>query len=142
MTHLRNPILRLPLMTAIHDSCPRPPFATHCFATTLSCDPTTDGQTVSTPQRHLPSIPTLTLIKKFGTFSTAWPPPLATAHHHVHHLQRPFLTLPLAYPLLQRPLPPPPPPPLSGPLPTSPPLSHPLPLPSFPLYGNMSLQFQ
>ena len=34
-----------------------------------------------TPQRHLPSIPT----KKFGTYSLAWPPPLATTHHHVHH---------------------------------------------------------
>ena len=75
-------------MTPIRNSRLRPTFTTHCFMTTLSCDPTTDGRTVSTPQRHLHSVPTLTLIQKkvFGTFSTAWPPPLATAHHHVHHL--------------------------------------------------------
>ena len=50
-----------------------------------SCDSTTDGRTVLRPQRHLPSITTLTLIIIFGTFSLAWPPPLATAHHHIHH---------------------------------------------------------
>ena len=60
-----------PHATPIRDLCSR--------------DSTTDGQTVLTPQRHLPSIPTLTLVKKFGTFSLAWPPPLATTHHHVHH---------------------------------------------------------
>ena len=85
-THLRDPFLRLPLMTPIRDSCLQPPFATHCFMTTPSCDPITDGQTVSTPQRHLPSIPTLTLIIFFGTFPTTWPPPLATGHHHIHYL--------------------------------------------------------
>ena len=105
------------------------------------CDSTTDGQTVLTPQRHLPSIPTLTL-KKIkikiwnllpGLASTSsycppsCPPPLVAFC---------LLTRPLAHHLLQRP-----PPPLPGPLPTSPPLSPPLPLPPFPQYGNMSLQF-
>ena len=42
-----------------------------------------------TPQCHLPSVPTLTLLQKyiyiyFGTYSLAWPPPLATTHHHVN----------------------------------------------------------
>ena len=50
-----------------------------------SCDSTTDGRTVLTPQRHLPSVTTLTLLKSFRTFSLAWPLPLATTHHHVHH---------------------------------------------------------
>ena len=45
----------------------------------------TDRRTVLTPQCHLPSIPTLTLIKKFGTFSLAWPLPLPTTRHHAHH---------------------------------------------------------
>ena len=52
----------------------------------LLCDPTTDGWTVLTPQHHLPSIPTPTLTKKFGTFSLAWPLPLSTTYHHVHYL--------------------------------------------------------
>ena len=65
---------------------------------------------MSTPQRHLPSIPTLTLKNNFfGTFSLAWPPHLATSHHHVCPpplVSLCLLTLPLAHPLLQRPLPP------------------------------------
>ena len=85
MTPTHDPILQLPLATPLRDSCLRPPFAAHCFMTTPSCDPNTDGWTVSTPQHHLPSVPTLTLIKNFGTFSTAWHPPQATAHHQVHH---------------------------------------------------------
>ena len=36
---------------------------TLCFTTTPSCNHTTDGRTVSTPQRHLPTFPTLTLKK-------------------------------------------------------------------------------
>ena len=110
VTHLRDPILQLPLATPIRDSSLRPPFTTCCFATP-SCDPTTDRRTVSTPQRHLPSVPTLTL-KKFWNlvyclaFTSSYcpppcPPPLVALC---------LLTLPLAHPLLQRPLPPPPPP--------------------------------
>ena len=84
-----------------HDSRSRlpitPPTTTRYFLSRLpSYDSTTDGRTVLTPQRHLPSVPTLTLLKNFGTYSLAWPPPLATTHHHVH------------------PPPPPPPPPPSG----------------------------
>ena len=44
-----TPFLRLTLTTPFHDSCSQPPFATRCFMTTPLCDPTTDGQTVSTP---------------------------------------------------------------------------------------------
>ena len=66
-------------MTPFCDSHSQLPFVTRCFATTLSCGPTTDGQTVSTPKHHLPSIPNLTLIKHFGTFSTTWPHPLVTS---------------------------------------------------------------
>ena len=65
---------------------------------------------MSTPQCHLPSVPTLTLIKKIWTLlyclaSTSsycpppCPPPLVALC---------LPTLPLAHPLLQRPLPPPP----------------------------------
>ena len=93
----RDSHLRLMFCDSTHDSHLRLTFATSLatpvrdsrsrlfFTTSPSCDSTTDRQTVSTPQHHLPSVPTLTLIiKKFGTFSLAWPPPLATAHHHVH----------------------------------------------------------
>ena len=79
---------------------------THCFAATLLCDPTTDGQTVPTHQRHLPSIPTLTLIKIWNLLyclaSTSsycppsCPPPLVALC---------LLTHPPAHYLLQRPLP-------------------------------------
>ena len=66
---------------------------------------------MSTPQRHVPSVPTLTQIKKIWNLlyclaSTSsycpppCPPPLVALC---------LLTLPLAHPLLQRPLPPPPP---------------------------------
>ena len=83
-THIRDPHFATTLTTHICDSRLRLTFVT-VVATSPSCDSTTDRWTVSTPQRHLPSVPTLTLTKKFGTFSLAWPPPLATAHHHVHH---------------------------------------------------------
>ena len=100
-THIRDPLSRLtfttPLATPLHDSRSRPhlrlSFATpdrapNCDSLFLSrlpsYDSTTDGRTVLTPQRHLPSVPTLTLIKKFGTYSLACPPPLAPTHHHVH----------------------------------------------------------
>ena len=78
------------------------------FMTTLSCDPTTDRWTVSTPQRHLLSIPTLTLTKicfwnllySLASISSYCPPscspPLVALC---------LLTLPLAHHLLQRPLP-------------------------------------
>ena len=127
-THFRDSILKLPFVT---------PFATHCFATNLSCDSTTDGRTVSTPQHHLPIIPTLTLKTFLGTIlyslaspSSYYPPPCPPPLVDLC-----LLTLPLAHPLLHRPLPP-----LPGPLTPSPHLSPPLPLPPFPLYGNMSLQ--
>ena len=85
-----------------------PPTATRSFLLQLpSCVPTTDGRTVLTPQRHLPSVPTLTLTKNiFGTFSLAWPLPLATTYHHVHYMALCLLTHPLAHYLLKRPLPP------------------------------------
>ena len=51
----RDSRLRLPIM---------PPTATRYFFRDFpSCDSTTDGRTVLTPQRHLPNVPTLTLIK-------------------------------------------------------------------------------
>ena len=92
-THVRNStsdshsrlMFATPLATHIRDSRSRPQSRLAVSATSLSCNSTTDRRTVSTPQRHLPSVPTLTLIKEFGTFSLAWPPPIATAHHHVHH---------------------------------------------------------
>ena len=79
-THIRDPLSRLTfattLTTPLHDSHSRPhsrlSFATpdrapnrdSLFLSRLpSCDSTTDGRTVLTPQRHLPSVPTLTLIK-------------------------------------------------------------------------------
>ena len=77
-----------------------------------TCDSTTDGRTVLSPHRHLPSVPTLTLKKTIfwnllpGLASTSsyyppsCPPPLVTLC---------LLTHPLAHYLLQRPLPPPPP---------------------------------
>ena len=62
-THLRDSIsqtcLRLMLMTPFRDSHSQLQFMTCCSTTSPSCDPTTDGQTVSTPQRHLPIVPTL-----------------------------------------------------------------------------------
>ena len=85
-----------------------PPTATRYFCCDFpSCDSTTDGRTVLTPQCHLPSVPTLTLIKNWnllpGLASTSsyyppsCPPPLVALC---------LLTHPLAHYLLQRPLPP------------------------------------
>ena len=63
---------RLPFTTRVRDHtrdsrsrCPIAlPTVTRYFLSRLpSCDSTTDGQTVLTPQCHLPSVPTLTLIK-------------------------------------------------------------------------------
>ena len=104
---------RLPFATPISDSRPRlpiaPPTATHYFLSRLpSCDSTTDGRTVLTPQRHLPSVPTLTLTKKFWNllpglaspssyYPSSCPPPLMALC---------LLTHPLSPYLLQRPLPP------------------------------------
>ena len=94
--HTRDSRSRLPIVL---------PTATRYFLSRLpSCDSTTDGRTVLTPQRHLPSVTTLTLItKKFGTYSLAWPPPLATTHHHVHP-PPPVALCPLTCPLAQHPL--------------------------------------
>ena len=117
----------------------RAPTATCYFLSRLlSCDSSTDGRTVLTPQHHLPSVPTLTLTKTFwnllpglastpSSYPPSCPPPLVALC-----LQTP----PLSPSLLQRPLPP-----LPGPLPTSKPLLPPLPLPPSLLYGNMSLMF-
>ena len=137
-THIHDPISRLPFVTWNRESRMWVANVTRYFLSRLpSCDSTTDGRTVLTPQCHLPSIPTLTLKKIWnllpGLASTSTyyppscpPPPVALCP----------LTRPLAQHPLQRPrhL-------LPGPLPTSPHLSHPLNLPLFPLYGNMSLMF-
>ena len=124
-THFRDSRSRLVFATPISDSCSRlhlrlptaPPTATRYFLSQLSlCDSPTDGRTVLTPQRHLPSVPTLTLINKFwnllpGLASTSsyypssCPPPLMALC---------LLTPPLSPYLLQRPLPPLPPPPCQG----------------------------
>ena len=139
-----RPHYATPLVTPIRDSRSRlpiaPPTATHYFLSQLpSCDSTTDRRTVSTPQRHLPSVPTLTLLKTFflepspglasnsSYYPPSCPPPLVALG---------LLTHPLAHYLLQRPLPL-----LPGLLPTSPPLLPPLSLPPFLLYGNMSLMY-
>ena len=110
VTHVRDSIrdyhLRLtfatPLMTPIRDSRSR--------------NYTAEGRTVLTPQRHLPSVPTLTQ-KNFGTYSQAWPPPLATTHHHVHHPQWPCVPV---MPFVS-----PPPPAASTPPPCQAPCQHP-----------------
>ena len=145
-SHLQPPS-RLPFATRVRDH-PRnshsrlpiaPPAATRSFLLrSPPCNFTTDGWTVFTPQRHLPSFPTLTQKNSFwnllpGLASTSScyppscpPPPVALCP----------LTRPLAQPPLQRPLHL-----LPGPMPPSPHLLHPLNLPLFPLYGNMSLMF-
>ena len=98
-------------MTPFHNSHPQPPFTPHFFVTTLSCDPTTDGQTVSIPLHPLPSIPTLTLklffwnllsclASSFSYCPPPCPPPLVALC---------LLTLPLAYPCSRGLYPPPPP---------------------------------
>ena len=63
------PSSQLTFATSFCNSCLRPPFATHCFATNPSCESTTDRQTVSTPHHHLPSVPTLTLTNFFKELS-------------------------------------------------------------------------
>ena len=100
--------------------------------TNPSCNSTTDGRTVSTPQHHLPSIPALNPNKKFkGIFSTAWPRPLVTTPPPL--CPPPLVDLcPLTPPLpYQSPLPP-----MPGPLTLSPHLSPPLLLPPFPCMGT------
>ena len=79
-THIRDHVSRLTFMTHVCDSHLRLPLATHVrdstrdsrsrhqlrlalFVATPVVRLPTDGQTVLTPQRHLPSVPTLTLIK-------------------------------------------------------------------------------
>ena len=88
-THFRDSLSRLPFATPFRNPHSRltftTPFSRLTFATTLathvrdsrsrptprfaiflsrlpSCNSTTDGRTVLTPQRHLPSVPTLTLL--------------------------------------------------------------------------------
>ena len=52
------------LATLVRDSRSRSQPRLAIFLSRLpSCDSTTDGRTVLTPQRHLPSVPTLTLLK-------------------------------------------------------------------------------
>ena len=115
----------------------KPPFVTCCFTTGLSCDSTTDRQTVSTPQRHLPSIPTLTLIKNFEPSLlpgiTLWliPTNMSTTPSGVVSPDTPS-----GSPLLQRPLPPP-----ARPLTPSPHLSPPLLLLHSPCLGTCHCSF-
>ena len=105
-THFCDSRSRLAFVTPFHDSNLRPPFATHCFATNLSCDSTTERRTVFTPQRHLPRIQTLTLIKTNNSIlrnhphclaspSSCYPPPCPPPLVDLC-----LLTLPLAHPLL------------------------------------------
>ena len=96
-THIHDPLSRLTfattLATPLHDSRSRPhsrlSFATpdrapnhdSLFLSRLPlCDPTTDGRTVLTPQRHLPSVPTLTL-KKLKIKIFLEPTPWLALHH-------------------------------------------------------------
>ena len=174
MTHIRDPLLRLPFATHLRDSHSRLLFSRLPFATTLatplhdsrprphsrllfatpdrtpnrdslflsrllSCDSTTDGRTVLTPQRHLPSVPTLTLPNFF--FWNLLPGLASTTSYHPPSCPHPPvalcpLTRLLAPPPLQRPLHL-----LPGPRPPSPPLSHPLNHPLSPLSGSMSMMF-
>ena len=120
-----------PLATHISDSNQRI-HSRHAFATPdrtpnpdslfllrlPSCDSPTDGWTVLTPQRHLPSIPTLTLPKKIN-FWNLLPGLASTPRYYPPSCPPPLMALCLLTPplppyLLQRPLPP-----LPGPLPTS-----------------------
>ena len=152
-THIRDSISRLPFATPFRDSRSRPHsrllFATPDRAPTRdslllsrlpSCDSPTDGRTVLTPQRHLPSVPTLTLIKKNNFWNLLPGLPSTTSSHPPSCPQPPVALCPLTHLLaphpLQRPLNL-----LPGPPPTSPPLSHPLNHPLFPLFGSMSLMF-
>ena len=65
-THVRDSTSdsrsRLTFATPDHDSRLRPQSRLTISVTSPSRDSTTDGRTVLTPQRHLPSVPTLTLI--------------------------------------------------------------------------------
>ena len=135
-THNRIPISRLTFATPLHDSRSRPhsrlSFATPDRAPNRdslfllqppSCDPNTDGRTVLTPQHHLPSVPTLILIKNY--FWNLLPGlPSTTSSHPPSCPHPPVALCPLTHLLaphpLQRPLHL-----LPGPLPTSTPLSHP-----------------
>ena len=96
--HTRDSRSRLPIAL---------PTATRYFLSRLpSCDSTTDGRTVLTPQRHLPSVPTLTLLKKIwnllpGLTSTTSSHPPSCPHPPVALCP---LTRLLAPPPLQRPL--------------------------------------
>ena len=122
MTHFRNSRSRLPLATRIRDSTSDShlrlpimhPTVTRYFLSQLPlCDSTTDGRTVLTPQRHLPSVPTLTLHKKLGVYFWNLLPGLAsTSSYYPPSCPPPLVTLcllthPLAHYLLQSPLPPP-----------------------------------
>ena len=110
---------------------------THCFVTNPSCNSTTDRRTVSTPQRHLPSVPTLTLTHFFMELSLPGPTLellLTTMSTTPSGLVSPDTPSGLApAPEASTPMP--------GHLTSSPHLSPPLLLPPFPLYGNMSLQY-
>ena len=66
-THFRDSFLTTRIRNHTCDSRSRlpiaPPTATCYFLSRLpSCDSTTDRRTVLTPQRHLPSVPTLSLL--------------------------------------------------------------------------------
>ena len=133
-THVCDSHSRLVLGTHFRDSRSRLPIAlptaTRYFLLRLpSCGSTTDGQTVLTPQHHLPSVPTLTLTtttkniwnlpglaSNFSYYPPSCPPPLVALC---------LLTHTQAHYLLQRPPPPPPPPPRQDPC-KHPHLYHPL----------------
>ena len=70
--HTRDSGSRLPIAL---------PTATRYFLSRLpSCDSTTDGRTVLTPQRHLPSVPPLTLLKTKKIYFLE-PTPWLDLHH-------------------------------------------------------------
>ena len=80
-THICDSHLRPTFATRVRDSTRdsrsrlliAPPTTTRYFLSRLLlCDSTTDGRNVLTPQCHLPSVPTLTLIKKVLEPSS-WP---------------------------------------------------------------------
>ena len=152
--HFRDSRPRLTLATHISDSRSRlhsrltfatPDRAPNCnllFLSQLpSCDSTTDRRSVLAPQRHLTSLPTLTLTEKIlepspwpGLYLKLLPTIMSTTPSGLVSPDTPSGPLPPAEAST-------PPPPLSGPLTISPPLSPPLPLPPSLLYGNMSFQF-
>ena len=149
-THFRDSFLGTHVCDHTRDSRSRlpiaPPTATRYFLSQLpSCDSTTDRRTVLTPQHHLPSVPTLTLLSK--KIWNLLPGLASTTSYHPPSCPPPPPPPPVALCPLTRVLaPPPPPPPEASTPPARPPsniptfitpLNHAL----FPLFGSMSLMF-